>query len=340
MKLPLFLLLLAIVSCVHRDRKYPVASEPDIPGRLSDISPQVIAIPLETTIQCRIEALQQVRRDGKDVFIRNGNWIYRFDITGRFRKLIPIGTGRPILDFALCPARQWLIALDCAQQLYYYTYEGRELLRQDMGSGKPWQTVLSIACHAEALWVVAENLSVARQFETRVCKMTFSGEVQENHLLTAVEPGRFSLPGSQRPELSVAGGRLYAYAPFSPQETILRDTLWLLSRNHLPSIERAADRLYMYPLHEGRRFLVASCRTNVATKENYLFVYDRKQHTSCAPEGLADDFYRTGLIKDLQALDMRSHEYYFFKSSKDVSAAFPDRGEHDNPVLFIVTLYT
>jgi hypothetical protein len=66
MKIPLFLLFFAIVSCVHREQKYYASDGTEIRDCLSDISMKIAAVPLETNEQCRMEAVRQVKSAGTD----------------------------------------------------------------------------------------------------------------------------------------------------------------------------------------------------------------------------------------------------------------------------------
>ena len=54
--------------------------------------------------------------------------------------------------------------------------------------------------------------------------------------------------------------------------------------------------------------------------------------------GFRDDFFQTGIVKDLQPFDPANQEFFFCKSGKDVNASFPEREKDANPVLFVVKL--
>ncbi|MDR1674999.1 MAG: 6-bladed beta-propeller [Tannerella sp.] len=338
MKAPLFLLFLAIISCVHQGRKHSSADGVEIVNCLSEISAEVVAVPLETNELCRLGEVRQVKGDGRDLFVWSENGIYRFDRTGKFRNRFSIDAGRRISDFALNPGQQQVMILDSAQQLHCFTHDGQTLFRMDLGTDAPWQTILDIACHDSSLWIAIERLTPDRRFEKRLVRIDFSGQVEEDYKLTEVDLGRFSLSCNYSPELSVIGNRVYVYAPFSSKETILRDTLHLLSGDMLPPAGESGA-LQVMPVRTNGRFLFASYRENVSEKENYLFLYDRKKDKAYPLHGFMDDFYQTGPVSNLQALDMRSCEYGYFKSGKEVARAFPERSETANPVIFLLKLH-
>jgi hypothetical protein len=340
MKTPLLLLLLAFASCVHQEQKFYASDGAEIRDCLSDISMKVAAIPLETNGQCRIEGVRQVKSAGTDIFVWSKNDIYRFDRKGVFRNRITVGEGRFIRDYALSVSDQQLLVLDSLQQLHYYTYEGEEVGRKNLFADDPRRTILRIACYGAALWVATENLTEGNYFEKRLCKYDLSGHIMEDYPLVTADLGRFHIEGNRAPELLVCDGKMYAYSPFSPKNTVLRDSLYLLVGDRLYPDKRPVSEVCMLPVRVNRRFLIASYQDNVSEKENYLFLYDLSKNKSYHPDGLKDDFYQTGLVKDLQPLDISGDEYYYYRSSGNVARAFPERGEEDNPVLFIFRLDT
>ncbi|MDR2765200.1 MAG: 6-bladed beta-propeller [Tannerella sp.] len=337
MKTPFFLLFLAIVSCVHQGQKYGAADGVEAADGLSAISAEIVAVPLETNECCRVGEVRQVQCDGQALFVRSENGIYRFDRTGKFRNRLPIQAGRHISDFALNVDRKQVMVLDSEQQLHCFTYGGQALFRLDPGKDAPWQTILDMACYKGSLWIAVERLMPDSHFEKRLVRMDLSGQAEEEYRLTEVDLGRFALCGSYSLELSVAGNSVYAYAPFSSKETVLRDTLHLLASHRLPPAGEPGTSLVM-PVRTSGRFLIASYGENVSEGENYLFLYDRAKAKTYPLHGFRDDFYQTGLVKNLQPLDMYGHEYCYCKSGKEVAGAFPERNETANPVLFLLKL--
>ncbi|MDR1454425.1 MAG: 6-bladed beta-propeller [Tannerella sp.] len=336
MKAPLLLLVFAVVSCVHRPQYY-AAADVEAEECLSGIFSEVVAVPLETNGLCRLGEVRQVKCDGGDIFVWSENGIYRFDRTGKFKNRLSIDTGCHVSDFALNPGQKQVMILDNIQQLHGVGYGGQALFRMDLGKEAPRQTILDIACYDNSLWMAVERLMPDCHFEKRLVRMDFSGQAEADYGLIEVDLGRFSLSGSHSLELSVSGNGIYAYAPFSPKETILQDTLRLLSGNMLPPAGKPGT-LHVMPVRTSGRFLFASYRKNVSEKENYLFLYDRKKDRAYPLRGFRDDFYQTGLVKNLHALDLHGREYGYCKSGKEVARAFPGRSETANPVLFLLKL--
>ncbi|MDR0843747.1 MAG: hypothetical protein LBN71_00860, partial [Tannerella sp.] len=234
------------------------------------------------------------------------------------------------------------IVSDSLQQLHYYAFDGTELYSKDITTGYPWQTLLNLAYYDHALWAVTENLTDENRYEKWLYKLDTDFQLLTGVKLANADLGRFHLDGCLSPELMVMNKGLYVYSPSPFRETILADTLYLVASGQLtrfPSLQTGGENpVYTVPLHVNERFMITSYQANVSEKENYLFCYDRRSDKVYDQNGLKDDFYQTGVVGDLQALDIHSREYYFYKSGKDIAASFPKRSENDNPVLFFVKL--
>ncbi|MDR0348581.1 MAG: 6-bladed beta-propeller [Tannerella sp.] len=341
--LPLFLVLLGVLSCTHRQKEIHTFEDHSVSGRLSDISDEIIAIPLETTSECKINNIRQVQCDQADIFILNNNEICHFDRSGRFINKILTGNDSSIQNYTVNSDAGQLIILDSLQQLHYYSYNGNKLHQKDIRHTDLWRTLYNVVYHGQSLWAIAENLTENNCLEKRLYKFDTEFNLQEAVKLCNVDLGRFYLEGNFTPELSVIDGMICVYSPSSYKETVLEDTLYLVAHNSLtyhPAAELIAESrpvYYQMPVRIHRRFMVSSYRHNCSEAENYLFCYDRKENKAYGC-GFADDFYRTGLVKDLQALDVHNNQFYFCKSGEALSASFPERTENDNPVLFFVTL--
>jgi hypothetical protein len=216
------------------------------------------------------------------------------------------------------------------------------LYSKDITTAYPWQTLLNLTYYDHALWVVAENLTDRNRYEKWLYKLDADFQFQTSVKLANIDLGRFYLNGCFSPEIMMVNNGLYVYSPSPFRDTILADTLYLVNSGQLAhfSSQVYGDKnpVYVMPLHVNNRFLITSYQSNISEKENYLFCYDRRSHKVYNQNGLKDDFYKTGVVCDLQALDIYSHEYYYFKSGKDIASSFPKRSENDNPVLFFVKL--
>ena len=344
-KLPLLLFFTAIISCVHREKVAYTSGESDATDSLSEISQMITAIPLETNSQCRLSKLKQVKQANSTIFIWSGNDIYRFNRKGVFINRITRNTHYPVRHFTVDPDNQHVIVLDTLNLVHYYSFDGNFLYTEDAEAGLPGQTILDITYHDHYLWAVTENITVDHYIEKWMYKLDLSFRPLEGIRLAARNTGRFTPEGSFSSELYVADQKVYVYSPSSVRETILTDSLHLIStglcdqETLFPFRKNGADfPAYTIPFLLGKRYLIASYQTNESESANYLFCFDRKTNKAFNLNGFNDDFYKTGIVKDLQPLDPYSQEYYFYKSGKSVSVSFPERDEKANPVLFFVKL--
>ena len=336
------MLSLAIVSCVHRGKTAHPSGEFD---SLSDISSMTTAIPLETNTTCRLTDLKQIKQSNANLFIWSENDIYRFDRKGMFINRITGNNCTRICKFTVNPDSQHIIVLDSLNLVHTYSFGGNLLFTEDAEAGLPGQTILDITYHDHSLWAVTSTISVDNHFEKWLYKLDLAFRPLEGSRLATVDLGRFYLEGNFPSELYVADQKVYVYSPFSFKETLLQDTLYLIASGQLNQ-----ERLYPYqeigndfpaytiPFRLGKRYLLASWQTNETAGANYLYCFDRKTNKTFNLNGFKDDFFKTGIVKDLRPLDPYNQEYYFFKSGKDVSASFPERDENANPVLFFVKL--
>ena len=343
-KLPLLLLSLAIISCVHREKLYFTSDESEEVDSLSAIAQTITAIPLETNAQCILTELKQVKTAQSNIFIRSGNEIFCFNRSGLFINKISVDNHAQIYKYTVDPDNRQVIVLDSLSLIHYYNYDGTPLFIKDAETSLPGETILDLTYHDHFLWAVTKKVSDNKIIETWMYKLDITFGLLEGSQLANVNLGRFYLAGSFTSELYVTNNKVYVYSPSSAKETILQDTLHLVSSGQLNPGQLFPYKhdfpAYSIPLILGKRYLLASYRTNVLESANYLFCYDTKTNQSFNMTGFRDDFFHTGIIKDLQPADIYSREYYFSKSGKDVLSAFPERKENDNPVLFFVQLYS
>lgn len=340
---PLLLLLLAIFSCTHRERAVYTCDGTVVTDCLSEISKEIIAIPLETTAQCQIKEIKQVQRSGSDIFLVNGDDICHFTTAGTFLNKITPGNDSLIYSYTIDPENRQLYVLDSLQQLHVYTFDGDKLAQKDLGNSPFWKTLYKIVYHNQTLWAVAENISTDNYYEKWIYKFNLDFQLQDAIQLSTADIGRSCLSGFFTPELSVTDGILYVYTPYSFKETILRDTLHIISGDQLKqnlttTAINQEKPVYMLPFRMNRRFIIASYQTNIQEKENYLFCFDRKEQKAYHYHGFKDDFYQTGLVNNMQSVDMYTNQLCYYKSGEDVLPSFPERKPTDNPVLFFVTL--
>ena len=339
---PLLLLILAIFSCTHHEKKVYAYDGSSISEYLSDISKEIIAIPLETTSICKINKVRQVQRVGSDIFLLNDNEICRFNRSGSFINKISLDNTGWISNYTINSDNRQIIILDSLHQLHYYSYDGNKLSQKDVSHSPLWQTLYKVVYHKQALWAIAENITADNHYQKWLYKLDPDFNLMEGTQLCNADLGRFYLEGHFTPELSVIDDMIYVYSPLSYKETILQDTHYLISNlSHEQNLIKLTSKpklVYTLPVRINRRFVLASYQANYNEKENYLFCFDQVKNKAYPFHGFIDNFYKTGLVNNLQALDIYNNQFYFYKSGQDVIESFPDRTPDDNPVLFFVTL--
>ena len=341
-KLPLLLLFLAIISCVHREKLNFTSDNSETVDSLSVISQRITAIPLETNSQCILSKVKQVKTAQSNIFIHSGNEIYRFNHTGLFINKISVDNHAHIYKYTVDADNQQVIVLDSLSLLHYFAFDGTPLFTKDTEAARSGVTILDLAYHNHFIWVVANKVSDNNMIEKWMYKLDIAFNPLEGSQLTAADLGRFNLDGHFSSDLYVANNKIYVYAPFTSKEKILQDTLYLVASGQLSQSQLFPNNndfpAYSLPLILSKRYLLASSQTNEDASANYLFCYDTKNNKSFSMNGFKDDFFYTGIVTNLLPLNPHNQEYYFCKSGKDVSASFPERDEHSNPVLFVVRL--
>jgi len=344
-KLPLLLFFLAVVSCMHRGKTTSTADESEKIDSLSEISQKITAIPLETNPQCLLSVLKQVKQANSFIFIWSEHDIYRFSQTGKFINRITHHTHNPVRCFTVNPDIRQVIVLDTLNLVYTYSFEGNLLHTDDAEAYLPGQTILDILYHDNYLWAVTEKISVDNRFEKWMYKLDISFKPLEGTQVASVDLGRFYLADNIQPKLFVTEQHVCVYSPSFVRDKLLADTLHIISSGQLnpEKLFPYLDRRIFFPAYSipfllSKRYLLASYRTHESERENYLFCFDRKTNKTFNMNGLRDDFFQTGVVKDLQPFDLANQEFYFCKSGKDVATSFPERKEDANPVLFVVRL--
>lgn len=344
MKLAYWVVFLGIASCVNRS---VVSVEETAEASLSEIAEHVVAIPLETNERCRMGPVDAVKRAGSEFFMLSNRMLYRFDRTGRFLSRIASdrdGRCSAIRDFAVDPQRRQVVAIDTCGHALFFTYDGT-LVRRKALAEKPWQSLLRIAYHDGHFWATAEQCATSasggeRKIEKWLYRLDVSFDVVNGTPLYDVDLKRFHLSSHFDPELCVSPHGLYAYTASYEPEKLLADTLALIDGNRLEKILHASTDhpVPMLPFRIGQRFLMASNGKN-GDESRYFYCYDQlEQRVFRLKNGFMDDFYQTGHLPDLQALDVYGSEFCYCRSGQAVSRLCPERAATDNPVLFVVRL--
>lgn len=336
--IPLLLVLFGIFSCTHRSNEVYAYDGNIVTECLSDISQEIVAIPLETKTECEFKKIKQIQRTNTSIFILNENdEICHFNHSGNFLNKISLTNDSLIRSYTINQDDRQVIILDSVQQMHFYTYEGNKLNQKDLSKSVFWQTLYKIVYYQQSFWVITENLTADNYFEKWMYKFDKLFNLEQSMKLNNVDLGRFYLEGNFAPELSVIDHKMYVYSPLPYKETILQDTLYLALNNPLKN-NYSEHSIYTVPVRMNKRFMIASYQANCHIKENYLCCYDQKINKAYCLYGFKDNFYKTGLVNDIQALDIFNNQFYFYKSGTEVAESFPERTEKDNPVLFFITL--
>ena len=347
----LALLILFLLLCVKQG--YDVFSketpwEKRFSGSLSDISEEVIAIPLKTAAGESIEKARNIRQEGKNLFLISQKTIYRFNRKGEFICRITDPEEIQVAGYVLNPARQELIVLGNTDDIYYYSYDGKLLDKKKLKSDLPDRKIFSASLYKNHIWSIEEKVKTKDTMpetsclEREVVKYDTSFRKIETHPLTCADLGRTGyLPSCFAPQLSVRKdtGELYAYEPFAQPDELERDTLYLRSKEEEKAKTAAEDTVCLFPLRFGKRMWIATYTNQARNEDNYTFCYDTLQNRCWQVQGgLQDNFYHTGTVAGLEAMDLFADTYCFCKSGEALQKAFPQEARNGNSVLFIVKL--
>ena len=343
----LFLLILILVVYLKEGYEKITAEAPTKcieSANLSDLAQNVTAIPLETTPHCIIRHARQVKKDRDHLFLVNQGKLYHFSTSGKFLNQITHSeleykNNILVSEYVIDPIQKQLIVMDGEQNVHYYSYEGNFLGKINIMENRPWISIKKIAYHDQHIWATVDRVVPQKGekcLEQWLYKLdTIFNEV-DAHKITPVDVGRFTLGREVSPEIAVVNEKVYAQSPSHQPEYLLQDTMYLLSQD---KHQITGDYPFILPFRISGRFLISTYYNTNSKDKNYTFCYDlEKKQAYYIKEGLEDNFYETGQIQDLQAMDVYSNSFCFYKSGKDVLKAFPNRKESDNPVLFIVKL--
>lgn len=346
-----FLLLLLLLSIAYLKEGYELITDHTTPesfynGVLSDVAQEVIAIPLETNNRCILSHAKQIRRDDNHLFLLNKSQLYHFTCSGKFVNQITFQDPShknhlAVCDYVVDPVHKQLIILDENQNVHYYGYDGQAIAKITLPENHPWRRLLKLSYYDGHIWATADQL-MKRDESSDYCleqwlyKFDTAFHPLEARKLTPADLGRSRLCYLFNPEMVVANREVYVHAPSLEPERLLEDTLYLISQNALHIQE---NNTAILPVRISNRFLISTYYNPVELQKSYTFCFDQKENKSyTVQEGFEDNFYHTGRISELQAMDVSTTSYCYYKTGEEVKKSFPERKESDNPVLFIVKL--
>ncbi|MEG1748589.1 MAG: 6-bladed beta-propeller [Tannerellaceae bacterium] len=343
----LVLLTLLLIACMKQGYEVWTASAPaacSSTGTLSDIAGEVAAIPLETNPQCRFRHASLVKRDGNHLFMVSSGQLFHFDCSGKFINRIIAGneaSDRQVTDYVIDPIRHQLIVLNDQMDVHYYNYNGTLLSSLSLEGAHGWNRMIKLAYYDRHIWATTENLTADNRDASKIYlekwlyKFDTTFREVDAHKLTAVDLERLRIGGDFDPEPAVVNEKVYAHAPSIEPEELLRDTLYLMHSNKLEADNQTA----ILPLRINERFLISTYYNAYDAEQSYTYCFDRTEnHAYNVVGGFEDNFYDTGQVPNLQAMDVSNNTFCYCKSGKEIHQAFPQRKADDNPVVFIVKL--
>lgn len=347
-----FSILLALFVIVYAKQVYDIYTtdyflRSHTSGALSDIADEVIAIPLEAGNEQRIETAKNVRQVGNDLFLISNETLYRFTREGKFVCQITDPEEICVAGYVVNQALQELIVLGNTDDIFYFTYDGNIREKKKMKSDLPNHRLESFAMFGDKIWTVEEGAYLDEDtldvtIQKRVVTYDTAFQVLESRVLIPANLGRnqFMIPCQSRLLVDQDSGMVYAYSPEVLPDNLLQDTAFLsTTRKKQMSDSYAQQAVSLFPLQFGNRFWISSYFNQADEQDDYLYCYDNVSKQSWQVSGgLKDNFYQTGSVLQLEAMDAFCGSFSFCKSGEEVKKAFPNRKAHDNAVVFIVKL--
>ncbi len=351
MKRTLSLLLLVIVL-VYAKQGYDLylsnLQATALKGTLSDITEEVVAIPLQTADDLTIDKARNIRQQGNNMFLVSNDVLYRFTTEGAFVCRITDPHEIRVAGYVLNQRNEELIVLGNDDDIFYYSFDGVLKHKKKLKSNLQGHRLQSLTLIHDQIWTVEEYVQTNEDtMETTVSKrvVTYNSSFHPlySQALQPVDVGRNRLlPAMCQPQLCIDGdtGQVYAYAPDMHPDHILRDTLHLLGtwRGQFTR-GKDAEAIPLCPVRTSGRFWLASYANPSEPAHEYTFCYDSQRRTYCEVKGgLTDDFYHTGQVADLEAMDCFNQRYAFCRSGEAAKKAFPDGKANGQAVVFILKM--
>lgn len=317
-------------------------------GRLSDISNDITAVPLEAPDSGVIRQVKRVQRDGNHLFLLGDNRLLHFDMSGTFLRQIDMNTSGEeavfIADYTLDTDLHQVIVIDSQRNIHKYDYAGNLLSTAEIR--QPWHKMTAFAYHNGHLWITARKL-IKNDCDLNTCQIIHSLHQLDTDMneiacfpLRIANVGRGDVFQSYHvDELLADEHGVYAYTSQADMGCLLQDTLQIIQRKQLPLMytDQPTENACIFPVRKGNRFFMS---TSFLAADGYTFCYDSDNQTAfLLSDGFRDDFFHTGMITDLQPMDIYNQTYCFLKSGTEIAGTFSERAiNNDLSVLFIVPL--
>ena len=316
-----------------------------ISGLLSDITDNVISIPLETPDSVAIQRIKRVQRDGNDIFLLGDRRLLHFNASGKFINEpaadISNMEGAFIADYAIDTDRHQITVIDSLRNYSKYDYSGNLISRAKIT--QPWNKLTAFTYHNGSLWAAAELLLKNTDDDSyTITHNLYQLDMNMNEIscmnLRHADVGHEKIFTNIHPdEILVDEEGVYAYSTPIDMENLLNDTLYILQNRIIPTTNRNVynSSAYIYPVRKSKRYMISTYYSTDG--DCHTFCFDNSDYTAyILQEGFKDDIFNTGNIADLQPLDNYNKSYCYTNTKADISA-----GSTENEtvtVLYIATL--
>ena len=313
-----------------RENELPIAWQC---GSLADIAKEVIAIPLQDSGMRQITEAVSVRLEGDNLFLISEETLYRFTRKGKFVCVITRPEEMRVAGYVIDPMQRQLIVFGNVDDIFYYTFDGELLRRKKLTSdfGDKRQVYAATYHKGHILTVEGQKLI---EYDTAFHRLD-ARTMQPLPLARTDEPIGFLSPIVA---IDSSTEQPYAYAPSLQPYHLLRDTLfiWQKRQQSLSAFGVGEDNCPLLPVRMGRRFWIASYQSFSESERGYTFCYDTfSGHYWLSKVGLEDDFYCTGKVCALEAMDSYGDRYYFTCPAKKMKQPLSEKSDL---VLFLVTM--
>lgn len=344
-----FILFFLFLTALYAKQGYDILTSDGtktclLSGYLSDIAEEVIAIPLQKSKEYNIRYAKQVRKEGDNLFLVCNETLYRFNRKGELINIVTDPEEIKVGGYIIDNRTQQLIVLGNEDDIHYYSFRGELLEKKKLKNNISGDHIYSMAMHNNNIWTTEECITHNPDtnetcIEMLAVKYDTSFNKLETRKITSVETGRpQELTNHYNSSFRVNkdSGIMYLYNPPLSAENLLIDTLYIM---HHANSSYAYQQMTAYPTQMNSRFWLAACENNPDPLNNYLFCYDTHKNQSWQlTNGFTDDYYFTGNVTDLHALDIYNQNYYFCKSGAEVKDTFSQSAKENNLVVFIVKL--
>ncbi len=348
-----FILLILIFSAIYLTEGWLLMQtennqQKTAKSSLSEIALEVTAIPLLSGNSINLQEASNFKRYADHLFLINKKQLLHFDNSGHFINAVtsndPLSHKHlRVEDYIIDTNRKQLIILDQRNELHYYSFAGEKLDQKTFPQQPKALKIGKMEFYDNKIWSTIERIvehttinGIQKHLEQWLYCFDTNLKVLDSRKLDVAETTRSGLNYAINPEVAVANKQVYVQSSAIRPDHLLEDTLRLIDQNKLDITPQYQTIL---PLRINKRYLFASQFNRQDNDANYMFFYDCKKHCSIeSKKGLTDDFFNTGRVLNLQAMDLTGDTYCFLKSGHSLQQSFPDRNTENDSVLFIVRL--